>query len=74
MPIGTTNSLKDYSTNLTCEADGCNAEATFKIKLKVGTNHAILLFLCRTCKPKFCSDGDDSVQVEAVFKMKSRYE
>jgi hypothetical protein len=46
------------------EADGCNADIKFKITLKVGTNHAIRLFVCRSCKPKFCSVGDDSVEVE----------
>ncbi|MGA7369281.1 MAG: hypothetical protein WBX01_09135 [Nitrososphaeraceae archaeon] len=62
--IGTTDKLKDYPSNGICEADGCNAEAMIKITLKVGPNHRIQLFLCRTCKPKFCSRGDDSAEVE----------
>ena len=59
--MGNSNRLKDY---VTCEANGCNARAMFKIMLKVGTYHSIQLFLYRTFKPKFCSNGVDVVGAE----------
>lgn len=39
--------------NLICEAAGCFARATDKIKVKVGAQKVISLLLCNDCVSKF---------------------
>jgi hypothetical protein len=42
--------------NLICEAVGCYSKTTTKVKVKVGSEKIILLFLRDMCEPKFRSE------------------
>ena len=51
-----TPSSKVYN-NIVCEAIGCCSNATNTIKLKVGSDRTVSLFLCSNCKAKLHFDS-----------------
>jgi hypothetical protein len=53
------NTMASNVSNVICEALGCNAKATAKLAVPVGTKGTIFLFLCDNCKLKFYSPCQD---------------
>jgi hypothetical protein len=66
-------SSRSVYDNIVCEAIGCSSNATNTIKLKVGSDRTVSLFLCSNCKAKlhFEDSGKDTSALTSCGKKMS---
>jgi hypothetical protein len=60
------NVSQENNNNVICEAVECNAQATSKLAIRVGTKGVIFLFLCDNCRPKFLSSTYEDSKKEGA--------
>jgi hypothetical protein len=67
-----TSSSCNVYDSIVCEAIGCSSNATNTIKLKIGSDRTVSLFLCSNCKAKLhfeSSEKDISTLTSCGKKM-----